>query len=125
MLVDHDRVGPLKLRSGLGHGPGQGNEFIAGHETGGTDQERRDLHVGVTIVGQIVDDCGNLLRAQGVAMNLRPYRFEAFRRRRWRYRHPIAGGFGKAPECRIGKADLVGSNECVVIRDEQGGEQDL
>ena len=58
-------------------------------------------------------------------MDLGAHRFEAFRRRRRRHRHPIAGGFGKAPECRIGKADFVGSNECVVVRDEQGGEQDL
>ena len=35
----------------------------------------------------------------------------------------LAGRFGEAPERRFGKADLVGPDQIVVLRDQQRGQQ--
>ena len=114
---------PLQLRSGLRHRAGEGDQFIAGHEAGGADQERGNLHVGVAIVGQIIDDRADFRSAQGPAPDLGAHRFEAFGRRGRGDRHQAAGRFGEAPERRFGKTDFIGADQSVVVRDQEGGQQ--
>ena len=89
------------------------------------DQEGRDLHVRVAVVGEVVDDGVDLRRAQGVALDLGAHGVEAVRRRGRGDRHQAADWFGEAPEGRFGKPDLVGADQGVVVRDQQRGKQYL
>ena len=76
MLVDDDRPVPFELRSGLGHRMGQSEKLVARHETGGADQERRDLHVGIAIVREVIDDRADFRRAQRAALDFGAHRVE-------------------------------------------------
>ena len=123
MLVDNDRPIPLELRSRLGHRLGQGEKLAARHEAGRADQERGDLHVGIAIVRQVIDDCADFRGAQRAALDLGAHRIEAVGRSGRRDRHEAAGRLGEAAERRFGKAEIVGADQSIVIRDKQGCQQ--
>ena len=62
---------------------------------------------------------------QRSALNLGANRIEAFRRGGGTDRHEAAGRLGEAPERRLGKADFIGADQRVVVRDQQRRKQDL
>ena len=125
MLVDDDRPVPFELRSRLSHRVGQGEKLVARHEARGTDQERGDLHVGIAIMREVIDDGADFRGAQRAALDLGAHRIEAVGRSGRRDRHEAAGGLGEATERRFGKAEIVGADQSVVIRDKQGCQQHL
>ena len=61
--------------------------------------------------------------ASGSALDLGANGIEAFRGGRGTDRDQAAGGFGKAPERRLGKADFVGADQTVFVGDQQRREQ--
>ena len=62
----------------------QRKQFAARHETRRADQERGDLHVGITVVDNVIDDRADLGRAQRAALNFGAHCIEAVRWRRRR-----------------------------------------
>ena len=74
-------------------------------------------------MGHVIDDRADFRSAQGPAPDLGADGFETFR---WRGRgdgDEASGRFGETPERRFGKADLVGPDQIVVLRDQQRGQQ--
>ena len=120
-----DRLIPFELRSRLSHRAGEGEKLVARHEAGGTDQERGDFHVGIAIVREVIDDCVDFRRAQRLALDLGAHGVEAVRGRCGRDRHQSADRFGKATKRRLGKAEIFGTDESIVVRDQQGCQQHL
>jgi hypothetical protein len=114
VLVDDDGHVPGQLRAGLRHRMRQREHFVAGHEAGGADQERRDLHVGITVVRDVIDDRADLGSVKRAALNLGAHRVEAVGRRSRRDGDETAGRFGEAAEGGFGEADFVGIDDTVV-----------
>ncbi len=123
MLVDHDRSIPLELCSRCSHGMSEGQKLVARHETGGADKERGDLHVGIAIVRQIIDNGADFGRAQRVAPNFPAHGVEADGRSSRGDGHPFTDGLGEAAECRLGESKIIRADEIVVVRDKQGCQQ--
>ena len=98
MLVDDDGAVPFQLGAGLGHGARQRQHFAAGHEARRADEEGGDLHVGIAVMRDVVDDAGKLGVAERVSLDLGAHGIEAFRRRRRRHADQAAGGLGEAAE---------------------------
>ena len=113
----------VKFRAGLSHGVGQRQQLVAGQEARGADQERRDFHVGIAIMNEVVDDRADLAGGQSSALNFGANSIDTGRRRRRRHRNLAAGGLGKSTECRLGQAEVVGADQTVIVGDDQGGEQ--
>ena len=120
-----DRLIPLELRSCLSHRVGESEKLVARHKAGGTDKERGNLHVGIAVVREVIHDCSDFWRAQRMTLDLGTNGIEAVRGRRRRNRHQSAGRLSKSAKRRLGKADIFGTNERVVLRHEQGCQQYL
>ena len=104
MLIDHDRLVPAKLRSRLGHRMRQRDHLIARHETGGADQKRGNLHVGIAIVREVIHDRADLRRTQRKSADFRAHSVQASWRDRRRHRHEASYGLGEPPERRFREA---------------------
>ena len=74
---------------------------------------------------EVADDRFDLRRLQGSALDLGANGIEAFRGGCGTYRDEAARRLGKAPERRFGKADFVGADQGIVIRDQQRCQQDF
>ena len=79
MFVDDDRAVPAQLGAGPRHRANQRDQFVAGHEARRADQESRDLHVGVAIMRQVIDDLADFLGAQCSALDLAAHGFKTVR----------------------------------------------
>ena len=117
MLINYDRRVPAKLRSCLGHRMRKRDHLVARHETGGADQKRGNLHVGIAIVREVIHDGADFGRAQRKSMDFRTHSVQALRRDRRRHRHKGSCGLGEPPECRFREAQVTGPHQRVVIRD--------
>ena len=125
MLVDDDGAWPFQLRPGDGHRMNQSEQLAAGHEARRTDQERRDLHVRIAVMREVLDDGVDLGRLERSALNLAANGIEAFRRCGRADRHETADRLGEAAERRLGEPDFIGPDQGVVVGDQERGKQHL
>lgn len=77
VLINDNRLVPGQLGPRLGHCMGESEKLVARHETGGADEEGGDLHVGVAIVRQVIDDGADFRRAQRVTLDFGTHRIKA------------------------------------------------
>ena len=73
----------------------------------------------------IIDDREDFGVVQRAALDFGADRFKAVWLRCRRDRHKAAGGFGEAPECRFGEAEIPGADQRIVVGDQRGCQQYL
>lgn len=76
-------------------------------------------------MGEIVDNCADVDGAEGLPHDFGAHRIEAGRRRCRRYCYRAAHGFCEAPECRLGKSQVVRAHQRVVVGNNERGQHDL
>ena len=114
MLVDDDRRSHSICVPACAIAWDKREQFVAGHEAGRADQECGDLHVGIAIMREIIDDGADLRGAQRPALDLGAHRVEAVGRRSRRDGDQTAGRLGKAAKGRLGEAEFIGTDQTVI-----------
>ena len=74
VLVDDDPAVPLQLCTGIRHRARQRQQFAAGHEARRADQEGGNLHVGITVMRNILNDRPDLGVTEHAALDFGAHR---------------------------------------------------
>nr|ABM53584.1 conserved hypothetical protein [uncultured bacterium CBNPD1 BAC clone 1664] len=123
VLVGHQGTVPDQPATGAGHGAGQGQGLLGGHEAGAGDQEGRDLDVRPAVVGQVMHHRLDLGVGQGRPGDLGAQGLGALRRRGGRDPDLRPRRNAEPPEGRLRQPRLARPDQGGVVADHHGGHQ--
>ena len=117
VLIDDNGRIPGERGTGVSHCESEVEEFVGRQETGASDEEGCDFHVGVSVTDDVLNDRLDLVTAQRFATDLGPHIFEALRTARGRDEDRISLREPHAAESGLRETDLVRPNHRVVMTD--------